>query len=59
MFNDVPDHLISTAVGHKIDAMTRGRYGGGQAIVSTLKDAIESIDYSKPDWDRIYINSID
>ena len=56
MFNNVPDHLISTAVGHKIDTMTRGRYGGGQAIVSTLKDAINLIDYSKPDWDRIYIN---
>ena len=53
-FNNVAEGIASAAVGHKINTMTYGRYGGGQALVTSLEDAILLIDYSKPNWERIY-----
>ena len=58
MFNGVTEGIVSTAVGHKVNTMTFGRYGGGQALVMSLEEAIPTIDYNKPDWERVLTTQV-
>jgi len=53
-FNNVSERIAAAAVGHKISTMTYGTYGGGQALITNLEEAILLVDYNKPNWDRVY-----
>ena len=56
-FNNVSEGIASAAVGHKITTMTYGRYGGGQALITSLEEAILLVDYNKPNWDRVFTST--
>ena len=53
-FNNVPEQIAAAAVGHKVGSITYRRYGGGQALITSLEEAILLVDYNKPNWNRVF-----
>lgn len=53
-FNNVSEVIAAAAVGHKISTITYGTYGGGQALITSLEEAIRLVDYNKSNWNRVY-----
>lgn len=53
-FNNVPEQIAAAAVGHKVGSITYRRYGGGQALITSLEEAILLVDYNKQNWNRVF-----